>query len=186
MNTKNNQRFQETDDKIQNCFLTLLNQKQISQITVQEICNIVGINRSSFYTHYEDIYALLNSISKKVGRDLIIQLNKIEYDPSVPISKSHLCIILEHMKAHSSFYKGWLNDIGTAKTEELFQALLENTFRPWLQQHIGAISDHRIDYHFAFFKSGLMAVIGQWLLYDCEESPEDIAQIILDSIREPA
>lgn len=185
MNTKNNLRFQETDEKIQNCFLTLLTQKQISRITVQEICNIIGINRSSFYAHYEDIYALLNAISKKVGRDLIIELKKLEYDSSIPISKGHLCITLEHIKTYSSFYKGWLSDVGAAKTEEHFRTLLESIFRPWFQQHLGIISDHRIEYHFSFFKAGLMAIIEQWLHYDCEEPSEEIAQIILDSIREP-
>lgn len=185
MNTKNNLRFQETDDKIQRCFLSLINQKQISRITVQEICNKVGINRSSFYAHYEDIYSLLNSISRKVGRDLLIQLSKIEYDPTVPISKAHLCVTLEHVKTYSSFYKGWLDDVGAAKTEEIFRTLLENIFRPWLQQHIASISDHRIEYHFAFFKAGLMAIIRQWLYFDCKESPDEIAHIIIKSSREP-
>ena len=184
MNVKNNQRFQETDEKIQNCFLNLLNQKPISRITIREICDQVGINRSSFYAHYEDIYALLNGISKEIGRQLIIQLGEIEYDPSFPISKVHLRITLEHIKEHSTFYKGWLGDIGAEKSETHFRTLLENIFKPWLYQH-GVTSDHRIEYHFAFFKAGFMAVVNQWLQYDCEESPEEMAAIILNSIREP-
>ena len=38
MNTKSNQRYQETDKKIQQVFLQLLQEKDLSHTTVQDIC----------------------------------------------------------------------------------------------------------------------------------------------------
>jgi hypothetical protein len=43
MNTKNNQRFQDNEEKIQESFIDLLNTKDINQITVRAICENVAI-----------------------------------------------------------------------------------------------------------------------------------------------
>ena len=63
MNQKNNQRFQDTDRRIREYFLSALSEREITKITVQEICAHVGINRSSFYLHYKDVYDLLDAMS---------------------------------------------------------------------------------------------------------------------------
>ena len=45
MNQKNNQRFQETDRRIREYFLSARSERELSKSTVQEICAHVGINR---------------------------------------------------------------------------------------------------------------------------------------------
>ncbi len=67
MNITNNKRYKETEVSIQEAFLTLLERKQITDISVKDICNIAHISRPSFYSHYDDI------------NDLII---KLEYEKS--------------------------------------------------------------------------------------------------------
>ena len=51
MNQKYNRRFQDTEDRIENVFFTLLSQKPFSKITVRELCEKSGISRTSFYSH---------------------------------------------------------------------------------------------------------------------------------------
>ena len=55
MNTKNNIRFQVTDQKIRKVFLEELEKNGIEKVSVSTICQKVGINRSSFYAHFEDV-----------------------------------------------------------------------------------------------------------------------------------
>ena len=56
MNTKNNQRAKNTQNTIEQIFLTLLTQKELPKITVREISKQAGINPSTFYAHYQDVY----------------------------------------------------------------------------------------------------------------------------------
>ena len=44
---------------IKESFLKLLNQRPLNQITVKDIVEDCGINRNSFYYHFEDLPALL-------------------------------------------------------------------------------------------------------------------------------
>ena len=47
---------------IQEAFLELSKTKLISKITVTDICNLADVNRTTFYSNYEDIDALVQSI----------------------------------------------------------------------------------------------------------------------------
>ena len=51
-----------TKDAIKKSFLKLLNSKPIDKITVKEIVEDCGINRNSFYYHFDDIPSLMEEI----------------------------------------------------------------------------------------------------------------------------
>ena len=51
-----------TKDAIKQSFLKLLNKKPIDKITVKEIVEDCGINRNSFYYHFDDIPSLMEEI----------------------------------------------------------------------------------------------------------------------------
>ena len=53
---------QFTKRAIVESFLKLLNQKPLDKITVKEIVDDCGINRNTFYYHFEDIRALLSFV----------------------------------------------------------------------------------------------------------------------------
>ena len=51
-------RIQKTQTAIKNAFRELRAQKSVEKITVKELCQRAQINKSTFYAHYGDIYAL--------------------------------------------------------------------------------------------------------------------------------
>lgn len=61
-----------TRDAIIHAFLQLLDERPLSKITVKDIVELCGINRNTFYYHFEDIPALIESISKR-ELDLLVE-----------------------------------------------------------------------------------------------------------------
>lgn len=55
---------------IQEAFLELSKTKLISKITVTDICNLADVNRTTFYSNYEDIYALVESVVSELHQKL--------------------------------------------------------------------------------------------------------------------
>ncbi len=49
-----------TKRAIEMAFLKLISEKPLKKITISDITDMVGINRMTFYYHFEDIYALLD------------------------------------------------------------------------------------------------------------------------------
>lgn len=62
-----------TRNAIKASFLKLLNQRPLHQITVKDIVEDCGINRNSFYYHFEDLPALLEEIFSEQVRILMEQ-----------------------------------------------------------------------------------------------------------------
>ncbi len=52
-----------TKEAIKSSFLKLLNERPLSRITVRDIVEDCGINRMTFYYHFEDIPSLLHEIT---------------------------------------------------------------------------------------------------------------------------
>ncbi len=47
-------------------FLAILKEKPVSKITVKEVCALAQLNRSTFYAHYSDCFALMESIENEL------------------------------------------------------------------------------------------------------------------------
>ena len=55
-------RIVRTRASIADAFLALRRKKPLERITVRELCEAAGINKSTFYTHYRDIYDLSDAM----------------------------------------------------------------------------------------------------------------------------
>lgn len=71
--------MKNTENKIQNTFLQLLQTEPIDKITVLKICKILKIKRQTFYYHYQSIYDLILSI---------FYINRIEIDENLTFEKN--------------------------------------------------------------------------------------------------
>lgn len=63
-----------TKDAIKHSFMKLLNEKQLNKITVKDIVEDCGINRNSFYYHYNDIPSLLEEILNEQA-DMLVSVS---------------------------------------------------------------------------------------------------------------
>ena len=57
---KSESKYFATAVRMDEAFLRLLEKKDFAYITVKELCETAGVNRSTFYLHYETIADLLS------------------------------------------------------------------------------------------------------------------------------
>lgn len=70
MNTPNNKRKKESIERIEKVFISLLQTNELNEISVSDICKLAGLNRTTFYANYTDIYGLADSIRDKLEHNL--------------------------------------------------------------------------------------------------------------------
>ena len=63
---ENDARVRYTREVIRKSFLELLKEKPAAKITVKELCEKSGINRSTFYKHYADVYDLMEKLEEEI------------------------------------------------------------------------------------------------------------------------
>ena len=166
MNTPNNKRKRESIEKIEKVFLDLLQVKECNQITVSELCKKTGLNRTTFYANYADIYALADSIRVKLEKS-VAELYHAEI--TLGFNSNDYLRLFRHIKENQIFYKTYFK-LGY---DEQYQIVAYDS--NLAREHFG---NRFIEYHMEFFRSGLNRIIKMWLQNGCQESPEDMFDII--------
>ena len=59
MNKNESSKYFKSAEKMHTALLTLLDSKDFELISVKEICETAGVNRSTFYLHYDNVNDLL-------------------------------------------------------------------------------------------------------------------------------
>ena len=83
-----------TQKAIKETFLTLLDEKPLSQISVKMLVEACGINRNTFYYHYADIPALIEEIVTGEAERIIAQY------PTIDTLRDGLSAVLEFASAN--------------------------------------------------------------------------------------
>ena len=165
MNTPNNKRRKESVNKIEKAFIELLQTKELDYISVSEICKITGLNRSTFYSNFIDIYDLADKVCKHLEEEfLLLYANEIK----TKTRSNDFTRLFYHIKENQLFYKTYFK-IGNINMD------IVGFDTEMAQKHFDM---KHIEYHIEFFKNGLNAVLKMWLNNDCRETPEEITDII--------
>ena len=69
---KSESKYFNTATKMDLALISLLKKKSFDYITVSEICETAGVNRSTFYLHYETVGDLLDETARYLLNDLFI------------------------------------------------------------------------------------------------------------------
>ncbi len=166
MNVKNNRRKRESIDKIEGAFINMLQSKEINKISVTDICKETGLNRSTFYANYIDIYDLADKLREKLEKDFdSVFTQNINRDAET---------MFRHIYENQIFYKTYFK-LGY---DNQHQAYIYDTVRAENE-----FSGKYINYHIEFFRNGLNSIIKMWLANGCRETPEEMAEILKSEYR---
>lgn len=174
MNTKNNLRYKENEQKIKNCVLSLLDEKCLNQITVQDICKKSGINRSTFYAHYQDIPDLLDKLESDLHHKIISQYDTLALASEGMLNGDFYISFLNTIKDNKNFYRASLQTRNHFPISTGYKELMEYVVKPACRI-AGITDDSEILYYLVFYQAGFTFVLKRWVDNDCKESPQKIA-----------
>ena len=74
-------RIEKTDRAIEKAFLELRSKMPLEKIKIKDLCTLACVNKSTFYAHYEDIYALSSRLEDKLIADILASVSAVELHP---------------------------------------------------------------------------------------------------------
>lgn len=172
MNTPNNKRKKESQDKIEKAFIKLIQKKNIESISVSDICKQTNLNRSTFYANYIDIYDLVEKVKLRMADEFA----EIQHSNNSKQNPEGYLNLFRTIKESQLFFKTYfkLEKISKSPATIFSKELAEKYY-----------NNKYIDYHIEFFRAGLNAIILKWLDSGCKESPEEMVEIITSEYRKP-
>ena len=97
-------RIQKTEAAIKNAFMELRSRKPVEKITVKELCGLAQINKSTFYTHYDDIYALSDAMQSETIAFVLGTISQGEWSVQEPGALTRA--IFQATTAHRTLING--------------------------------------------------------------------------------
>lgn len=170
MNVKNNKRRRDSQEKIEKVFIELLQTREIKEITVSDIIKMTGLNRSTFYANYIDIFDLADKTREK----LECEFSNLFADYDYFNENTGVLKMFMHIKENQIFYKTYFK----LCYDDKHLVSIYDTKRAE-KEHI----DSNLKYHIEFFRNGLNAIITLWIAGGCQESPEEMAAVIKKEYR---
>lgn len=179
MNKKNNRQFQNSDVRMKQAMLELMNTVPFEKITVRLICDRAGVNRSTFYAHYTDIYDMIRQMETNLQKKLME--NYPASEKVIPLSPESFITFLKFIREHRDFYRIALKARREFPLKQGFEPLWEQVIRP-LCLKAGISSENEMIFYFVGFQAGFTMILKRWVEQGCAESEEKIAQIIQNII----
>jgi AcrR family transcriptional regulator len=160
-NNKNDLRARFTESVLEQHLLMLLKEKPLEKITVKELCMVAGINRTTFYTHYSDIFDLMRQIKEMMISDVIRHVTS-HMRASQDDKRASLVEYLRYMKSNSQLYLILVEEFGP---DSLRQRAWDAAKRCYLNAcgRDDRASDFREELMLIYRTYGMTAVIEKWL-----------------------
>ena len=161
---------------IRRAFTELLRVKPVQSISIKELCEKAGVNRGTFYAHYQSVYDLL----RQMEDDLLSEINAVlagllpedgKGVSSLRIStelfqclkdNADLCIVTLGDFGDKSFAVRMLN-MGWEKCIAAYSRYFRNA------------TPKEIAYFYAFVSEGCIGLLRRWLREGMTTSAEEVA-----------
>ena len=172
--------------------IALLEEKDLGYITVKEICRQAGVNRSTFYLHYETIADLVDEALEMINRrflsyfpqqeeDVLGNLGSRNRDELVLVTREYLLPYLRFIRDNKKVYRAAFRAPGSVQAARRYGNLKQRIIGPVLER-FGVPAAHR-PYYMAYYVEGIAATVKEWLRRDCEDDVEMVAGIIEACVR---
>ncbi|MBR5143561.1 MAG: TetR/AcrR family transcriptional regulator [Clostridia bacterium] len=188
---KNESKYFNTAIKMNEALISLLEKKDFEYITVTEICKAAGVNRSTFYLHYENTSDLLKETTRYITdkhlkyysaelSGISLCYEDLERKRPVFISSQYLTPYLTFIKDNQKLFRVSIKRLESMNFESVYGSMFTNIFNPILAQF--DISESKRAYIMKFYLTGITAIVMEWLNNNCSDDINEIIEIITDCI----
>jgi AcrR family transcriptional regulator len=157
-------RIVKTKNQIKQAFLSLRNKYSLEKIKVKDICELAMINKTTFYKHYVDSYALANELEENCMEKLMSAFSEKKNLFESPKAYVHglLSATEKYAEELREVYRG-RKDAFVSKLEQRLMQACES----------GENTERRMAA--TFMISGTSQVLAQWLFGEEGKRPDLVA-----------
>ena len=184
-------RYFNTAKKMDEALISLLDKKDFEYITIKEICEAAGVNRSTFYLHYENTADLLNetteyildkhfsyySADTKNIKDCFADCGPKDL---VFITSEHLIPYLTFVKENKRIFKVSIKQFHSLNMNDVYNKMFRFIFDPILSRFHVPKSERA--YIIKFYLNGIFGIVMEWLNNNCSDEIDSISKIIIDCV----
>ena len=171
------QRRTLTKRLIREAMLELLKKESIQNISVSELCQMAGINRTTFYNHYDGTYEVLAEIEE----NFLAELSGSGETPGKSVGLAqHIEALCTRLQQNAEVAILLLNNnVDPQFSQKLLSG--QGLGGVWQQLGSGYTAEER-ELLADFLRGGAYAMVCRWLVGGCRQTPKQIAALLAKTI----
>ena len=188
---KNESKYFNTAIKMDEALITLLEKKDFEYITIKEICDTAGVNRSTFYLHYENTSDLLKETTRYIidkhlayyeidQKRISLQFETCKREELLFITDEYLVPYLKFIKDNQRLFKVSIKQFNSFNMNEVYGRMFEHIFNPILERF--HVPEKERAYVMKFYLTGVFAIVMEWLDNNCSDGMETVTRVITDCV----
>ena len=189
---KSESKYYNTALLMNSALVEILNKKEYEFITVKEICEKAGVNRSTFYLHYESIDDLLSETIENQNKqfftyfnenakDFIAKINSCPKEELILITPEYLTPYLKYIKENKVIHQVAFKHKYVMNSNKKFDALFAYIFKPIFKRF--GVEENKEKYVIAYYINGVSSIVNEWIKNGCSEDISFIESVIIECIR---
>lgn len=186
-------KFRNTAAKMQDALMALLEDRDFSEISIMDVCRSAGVNRSTFYAHYETMHDLLDETycalidiflaECSFGASMDFRdIRNMDKDDLHFCTPEYLVPYLNYIKAHRAIYRAFVKNARSFETEKTDDRLIETICLPIYERH-GVTEKKLVTYMQKFFLRGIEAILHEWVGNNCADDVQFVCDAIMFCVR---
>ena len=188
---KNESRYFNTAIRMDEALITLLEKKDFEYITIKEICDTAGVNRSTFYLHYENTFDLLQETTRYIldkhfayyssdTKEITARFANAELKDLLFITSEYLVPYLTFIKDNQRIFRVSIKNFNSLSLNDVYGKMFEYIFNPILKRF--NVPENKRSYMIKFYLTGVYAIVTEWLDRNCSDDMETITEVIIDCV----
>lgn len=148
--------------EIKNSFIKLLTERPISQITVKDIVEDCGVNRNSFYYHFQDIPSLLEEIILEMTAKVIENL------PEESTFEEKVTAALQEINLNKRMIYHIYGSSNREFYEKQLMKICEHVTRTYIRsrEYSERVDSKDLEFVISYLKCELFGQLIDWLNHD--------------------
>lgn len=178
-----NRRSLRTRNDITQVFLELLAEKPMKNITVKEVADKADVTRATFYSHYNDIYDLLNQARAEAVGHIVTLLDKSIPEGSILLFMTEFFSYFEDSEETFALIFGENGDLSFLITalqevrERKDSLIKQYGIGEFGTGHIESFDERLNEFQFIYLTGGVLHILTRWLSQKDRISVDEIAAI---------
>lgn len=174
---KNDHRTRVTKMLIRKAFTDQLRQRPIQSITVKALCDAAGINRGTFYAHYDDIYDLLHQVEAEMMQDLETAFKPLLETETADLTQLRITAeIFRCLRNNADICTVTLGPYGDKSfAQRLIQIGREKCMETYTRYFPDA-TPKQIELYYTFMSAGSIGLLESWLAEGMTMTAEELAE----------
>ncbi|WP_086749598.1 TetR/AcrR family transcriptional regulator [Streptomyces europaeiscabiei] len=178
-------RVRRTHAALQGALIKLVEEQDLGQISVADVAEQAGVNRTTFYDHYRDVHELAEAACTATIDTLIESLPALDPAPAAPDAEParSLVAFFENLAEHAGLYRSLLGPQGSARVIDHIRSRISANVHVTVRLNAGAAPDSVSttdiphDVPAAFTAGALLGVATDWLQRDSPRTPNEMAEL---------